>query len=74
MILPSMWQILKKYPYLIPALVVVLVLFAIGWVIESARKLGRRGNCPGCGKKSVCVVACERVSRRLSEMEEGVFQ
>jgi len=67
-----MWEIIKKHPYLILAMVAILILYAAGYVIEFTRKLLRRGNCPGCGKKVVCVVACERVARRLTEIESEV--
>jgi len=73
MMLPTMWQIARHYPYLIPLLVAVLILTAVGHVIEFTKKLLQRNNCPGCREdKVVCMVACERIARRLTEVEREV--
>jgi len=75
MMLPTVWEILRRYPYLIPLLVIVLILAAVGHVYEFGIRLLQRNNCPGCREnKVVCLVACERVSRRLTEIEREVAQ
>jgi hypothetical protein len=69
-----MWQIARHYPYLIPLLVAILILTAVGHVIEFTKKLLQKNNCPGCCEdKVVCLVACERISRRLSEVKSEVM-
>lgn len=73
MILPSVWEIVRKYPYLIPLLVVILILAAVGHVYAFGKSLLRRNTCPGCRKdKVICLVACERVSRRLDDVDREV--
>lgn len=70
MIFPTMWQIARRHPYLIPLLVIILVLAAIGHVLFFAQKLIGNGNCPDCRNgKTICFVACERVAKRLSAVD-----
>lgn len=73
MMLPSVWQIMREYPYLIPILVGILILAAVGHVYAFGKRLLRRNKCPGCCEdKVICLVPCARMSRRLSEIEREV--
>jgi len=75
MILPNMWQIFKHYPYLLPLLVIILLLAAYGHMLVFVRRVLQKRNCPGCCEnKTVCIVACERVSRRLNELEVETYE
>lgn len=69
--MPSIKEIIISHPYLIPLLVIALIMVAIGTVFTWACRASRWRNCPGCteGKQGPCLVACERVFRRLDDLE-----
>ena len=69
----NVWQVFRKYPYLIPVLVIILILAAFGHLLAFFKTRLQKSNCPGCRKdKAVCIVACERISRRLNEIDSEV--
>lgn len=66
-LLVSTWQIIRRHPYLIPAVLVILVWVAIGYVWQWVTA---PDSCSGCIEgQGRCLVACERVSRRLAELD-----
>lgn len=68
MILPSVKEIVRYHPYLLPALICVFVLYAITWPVKFLCSFLTPQSCPGCPKR-VCIVACPEVSRQLDEID-----
>ncbi len=60
--LPTTWQILRRHPYLLPLLLVVLLNVAAGYVWQGLKRFGRwlKGH----------VVADEELSRRLDAVDQ----
>lgn len=70
MIMPSIKEIILHHPYLIPLLIMALMLLGIVSIINWIARTATDGNCPGCTehKQGPCVVACDRMSRRLDDI------
>ena len=72
-LLPTTWQFIRRYPYLIPFLFIVYALLfvsyawiALKWLWTRFDGILRASCCEFCPEdKWICLVACETVSTRL---------
>lgn len=77
-LLPTTWQFIRRYPYLVPFLIVIYALviasyvwLALKWVWSCFDGIIRASCCDFCPeKKRICLVACEKVSTRLELIDE----
>jgi hypothetical protein len=76
----STWQFVKRYPYLVPFLVVLAALVvmdcawrALIWLKSRFDGLMRASCCEYCPEdKWLCLVACDPVSRRLELVDRDI--
>jgi hypothetical protein len=73
MILYRIEQIIRHHPYIIPIAIVLLLIVLTLCFWEKIVHVAKSGNCRDCPEgKDLCLVACERVSRRLDEIDRQI--